>query len=202
VCENFSLSVEAHFHIVSGEFKLPVPAELFVASDTVQLTITHLAPGTSISDCQVIQRTRFVEVSPVSEEGSFSVTRTNPSVSESRITVICKSQQVDVSVKFFAVSKKTSESSQSYDSSDSFGHAVYNLVWFMLKIVASVLAVAGVAYLFQRTRPQLAPSIVKEKKSFGRLTSAASPKEFTPLPHPDKDTFFGNSSITRRSHID
>jgi hypothetical protein len=192
VSKIFAINVDfSHFHILTGPYQVPVPHVIHSVDEAVALRLVNLPSGTRLNDCfvQIIGNRNFIAVSPFNSTGHFQVTRTSArGPSKVHLTTFCDSQSLDIHVQFLDVSSRVVSSELSsptvYDNAVS---VALESVYWMVKIFASILAIAGVAFLFKK---QIGNKVREHKSiiraSLGRLSITP---QFSPHPHQDEDTF-------------
>ena len=185
-----TVDVEPHFHVVTGPYSVPVSQAIPVSTESADFQIKHLRDGA----CAVSTRHQHVSVSSVNATNHFTVTRTAPlGTPRAAVSVTCGSQFFDFAVDFLDTSKGDPFV---YPFEGAGSMSTVGLVWWLLslvaKMVASVAAIAGVAMLFQR-KPQLV-------KNFRGSVVGTKPAQFSPHPHPERDSFLGTPvSVVRKS---
>lgn len=181
----------SHFHILTGPFQVPVPPVIHSVDEAVALRLVNLPSGTRLNDCfvQIIGDRNFIAVSPFNSTGHFQVTRTSArGPSKVHLTTFCDSQSLDIHVQFLDVSSRVVSSELAsptvYDNAVS---VALESVYWIVKIFASIVAIAGVAFLFKK---QIGNKVREHKSiiraSLGRLSITP---QFSPHPHQDEDTF-------------
>ena len=199
--QKFNLAVENHFHvIVSGPYMISVPrhAPLQAAGESVMLQLTN--PTEALEECEVVSLPSLasLELKPLNETGHFEISRLSPKgASETSVVVQCGTQSLDFTVSFLEAPKVIQESYvPQYDARRAATRSslVLAVVWWAVKLIASIAVIVGVAFLFQQRFVR--PVLVKKELS----SRHSAPPQFVPRPHPDKDVFITDRLLRRATH--